>query len=313
MQIRKVGLPKLFGMLIDGCKLVRRHLGKFMLAALLSLTAIIVLALLFGMLLAFATGLNADAMAAGNPDWTLLGSVYVVAILLGILLMPPFLAGWFDLCRKLAAGEPVSVMALFAPYGRRDQWKKLIVYSLLGLILYVAVHVLYMLIAGLFGINGDQLATFLRAQSGDPTALAGLSGAFWAAYAGIIVLGVVLQSMFMLGFCQAALTESGAGDALKAGIAGALKNLLSILAFLLVFMVAVLVTAVLIGVLAALAIGLLSFLSKTMAFAIGVVLYVLIILLIYPLLFSFQFYLWKGILGNDDADHTRVSASEVSA
>ena len=313
MEIRKVSLSALFGMLIDSCKLVRRHLGKFMLASLLSLSAVIVLAMLFGVVLAFSAGLKADAVAAGNIDWKLLGVIYAVAILIGVLLAPPFLAGWISLCRKLAAAESVSVMELFAPYGNSPRWKKLIVYSLLGLLLYIVVQALYILIASLFGISGDELATFLRAQTGDATALTSLSGTFWAAYAGLLVLGVVLQSMFMLGFCHAALTENDAGAALKAGIAGALKNLISILLFLLVFMVALVVVAILIGVLAALAIGLLSFLSKTVAYAIGIVLYILIMLLIYPLLFSFQYYLWKSILGGDDADATPISASEVSA
>lgn len=313
MQIRKVGLSNLFGMLIESCRLVRRNLGKFMLASLLSLCAIIMLAVIFGMVLAFASGLKAEAMSAGNFDWTALGAIYAVAILIGIVLAPPFLAGWFNLCRKLADAEPVSVMMLFSAYGQRGLWKKLTGYSLIGLALYILVHALYVLAAGMFGISADELEIFMRAQSGDPTALAGLSGAFWAAYAGILVLGVVLQSMFMLGFCQAALTESRAGGALKAGIAGTLKNLISILAFLLVFMVAVLAVAIVIGILAALAIGLLSFLSKTVAYAIGIVLYVLVILLIYPLLFSFQYYLWQGILGNDDADETRISASDLSA
>lgn len=313
MRTRKVGLSNLFGMLIGGCRLVRRHLGKFMLASLLSLSAVIVMVMVFGMVLTFGIGAKPDAMSTGNFDWTTLAAVYAVAAVVGILLAPPFLAGWFTLCRKLADAEPVSVMVLFSAYRQRGLWQKLIGYSLLGLLLYVVVHALYVLAAGMFGISADELEVFLRAQSGDPTALAGLSGTFWAAYAGILVLGVVLQSMFMLGFCQAALTESPAGDALKAGIAGTLKNLISILAFLLVFMAAVLAVAIVIGILAALAIGLLSFLSKTAAYAIGVVLYVLVILLIYPLLFSFQYYVWQGILGNDGTDASRISDSDLSA
>jgi len=305
MQIKKIGISGSLGTLIDAWRLFRRNLGTLLTASLLSLITYYLFSNGFRLLLTYALGPEAIIYLKT------LSLFQILLFLAGLVLLSPLAVGWFELCRKLVYGEPTSAISVFAPYRHVGQWRKGVVYCLLSILFIGATNAMYMLAVGQIGIDTAAVLTaFLRA---DMATMGSLPLGSWIALGIALLLGTVLQSMFMLGFCQAALTESSAAEALKAGITGTLKNLISILLLLLAFFTGVVIASIIIGILAGLAIGLLGFLSKTLAYAIGIVLYVLIILLIYPLLFSFQYYLWQGILGHDGSDEARISASDLSA
>lgn len=310
MEIHRIGLSGMFGALVGACRLIGDNPGRFMLASLLGMLAVFATAILFSVLSVWAFGLE----GAGDASLTMVAVLYAVISLIFVVLLPPMVAGWFQLCRALSDGRPVSAFTLFAPYGRAGEWKKTVVYSLLGIALYLLVHVLYVLLAVYaFGIEWQELGAFLGAQRGDLAALAGLSRGFWIAYIGIMLVGIVLQSMFMLGFGQVALTDNTAGAAFRAGIAGALKNLFSIVLFLVLCTIAVLLAALVIGVLLGFAVALIGKLNTAVAAAIGIVFYVLVILLLYPLIFSFETLLWRAILGDGRRYGETLTAPEVSA
>ena len=310
MEIRKASVSDMFGWLIGSFKLVGKHWGTFMLAALVSLAALFLLAFAAGLVI----GLSAAGGAMGDVEsinWQKIALLYAVILLVALILVPPFIAGWFVLTGKLADGQSASVGDLFSGYGDGARWKKLIAFGLIGAVLNVAVQGGYILICMALGVGSDDIGQFMSAQlSNDPEAMAGLSAGFWAAYAGIILIGSVLQTAFMLGFCQAALTDTGAMDSVKDGFAATLKNLGSLLLFMLTMLLVVIVAALVIGLVAGLLIAALSMLNSSIALALGAVLYILLLLFIYPLMFSFQYLFWRDVLGGGNKAAV-VSDSEV--
>lgn len=305
MQIKKIGISNSLGILVNAWRLFRRNLGTLLTASLLSLITYYLFSNGFRLLLIYVLGPEAIIYLKA------LSLFQVLFFLTGLVLLPPLAVGWFELCRKLAYAEPASAISVFAPYRHVGQWLKAVVYCLLSILFIGATNAVYVLAVGQTGIDiTAALTAFLRA---DMATMAGMSLGSQIAIGIALLLGTVQQSMLMLGFCQVALTESTSIGALKNGIAGTLKNLFSVLLLLLVFIIGVVLASIITGILAGFAIGLLGSLSKTLGYAIGIVLYVMTLMLIYPLLFSFQYYLWQGILGNDAADGIRISDSDLSA
>jgi len=310
MEIRKASVSDMFGWLIGSFKLVGKHWGTILLAALVSLAAIFLLAFAAGLVI----GLSAAGAAMGDIesiDWRKIALLYAAILLVALILVPPFIAGWFVLTRKLAEGESASVSDLFAGYGDGALWKKLIAFGFIGAVLNIAVQGGYILVCMALGVGSEDIGQFMTAQlSNDPEAMAGLSAGFWLAYCGIILIGSLLQTAFMLGFCQAALTDSDALDSVKTGIAATLKNVVSLLLFMLVMLLVLLAAVLVIGLLAGLLIAALSMLNSNIALALGAVIYLLLLLFIYPLMFSFQYMFWRDVLGGA-VKAPAVSDSEV--
>ena len=146
-----------------------------------------------------------------------------------------------------------------------------IAFGFIGAVLNIAVQGGYILVCMALGVGSEDIGQFMTAQlSNDPEAMAGLSAGFWLAYCGIILIGSLLQTAFMLGFCQAALTDSDALDSVKTGIAATLKNVVSLLLFMLVMLLVLLAAVLVIGLLAGLLIAALSMLNSNIALALGV-------------------------------------------
>lgn len=304
MEIRKVSVSDMFGWLNASFRLVRNNLRTFIFASLLSLIVIIVICVIFGVALFGSMDFTPAALSAG-PDLQKLMVLYAVAILFSVLLMPPFIAGWIKLCQKLATNQSAGATEIFQPYSDATLWKKLIIYAFLGMILYIAVLAVFMLICGLLGFGQDMQSFVMAQASGNPGAVMQLPASFWFAYIGIILLANFLQLIFLLGFSQVALTDSSAVDSLKNAIAGVLKNLLSMVAFTLIFLVVALVLGMLFGGLIVLLVVLLGYIHQALAVIAGIILYAALLLTIYPVMFSFIYYLWKGILGKDEPAITK--------
>lgn len=299
MEIRKASVSDMFGWLIGSFKLVGKHWGTFLLASLLSL--LVIFALVFVIVLAMVILGDPAALAATaqQPDMQQMMIVYGSATLFVILLMPPFMAGWFKLCHNLSSGHKASATDIFSMYPVRGIWIKLIQYSAIFTILYIALHAAYIGLCAMLGVGLDSFKILLLPDPAADSSMSALNlgTGFWIAYSGLILLGTVLQCMFMLGFTQAALTETNAIDSMKDGIAATLKNLGSLLLFMLATLLVAFASILVMGLIAGLLIAALSMLNSNIALAFGAVIYLLLILFIYPLMFSFQYLFWRDVLG----------------
>lgn len=299
MEIKKISLSDLFAWLLASFRLIGNNPGKYSLASLLSLSVMLVLVvgITLAMTAVFGGGLAATA-SQQPPSLDAILPLYSGLFLVAILMAPPFMGGWLLFCQKLANGGDAQVKDLFAGFGDKPRWRKLVIYSVLSIALYLLIHVLYFGICLAAGVSSADFQRVLEAQmQNDTNAFSGLSTAFWLAYAGLLFLGFFLQTLFMLGFTQAALTDSTAGDALKAGIAGTLKNLPSLALFLLIALLVGFLALMALIVILVLIAGLLAFLNQSLAMLFGAAVYLAFILYLYPLMFTFQYYSWQGILG----------------
>ena len=303
MNIQKVSISDMFGWLLASFRLIGSNLGKFTLASLLSLLVIILLVVAIILVLFGAVGFSELSQPGYELDIKTQLYLYASIAIISILLLPPFIAGWLHLCSDLAAGRNCSATDIFSVYSTKLTWKKLIQYSFISLLLYVLVHIIYITICVLLGINYEDFVAMLSPKPGtDPMAILSLSSSFWFAYLGMILAGMFLQQMILLGFTQATLSDNNALQSLKAGLSGVLKNLVNFIIFFLLTLIAFLIVAVLFGIVIGLAVGAIALLNNTtvslIGFAILFVLYIALILFIYPLMFSFNFFTWKGILGS---------------
>jgi hypothetical protein len=222
------------------------------------------------------------------------------------LALVPVLGGWLKLCQKLDIGIHASSSEIFTIYKSAPELKKLILYFVVSLLLYLAVTSLLELLLLTFGIDISSLTT----KSGsDPSALLNLGVGFWVAVLGMACIGFLTQGMLYLGFMDAALSENGVVDSLKAGISGVLKSLLSIIVFTIILSI-ILTLCIFMGVLAGVA---LSLFHKGFAEVVWVIFFLVLTLFAMPLSSAWQYFFWKGILGNDNAIENRISDSEVSA
>ncbi len=313
MQIKTVRLSDMFAWLIASFRMVGNNPGRFMLASFLSLLVVFALVFILVMALLGTAGLSSFAQAGQQPDVKTLLYIYAGALVFGVLLMPPFVAGWFKLCHNLKTGQTASAFDIFSVYESSARWVKLIQFSAISMVLYIALHAVYLGVCVALGVGTDGFKTMLVPDpAADPLAMLNLGAGFWIAYIGLILFGTILQSMFMLGFTQASLTDDSAIDSIKAGINGMLKNLPVFLAFMLLALVGMIIVLVIVALLAGLVIALLTFVHQSLGLIVGGILYLLLILFIYPLMFSFQYLFWEGILGNETTPNTEtVNESEL--
>lgn len=314
MRIKKIGLSDLFSQLQAGFRMVGGHPGRFALASVYTLLASVALAVLVivaGFLFAKTDGLQAADLLQGLQEQRPETLVYVYAFMfLVYLLLLPLYAGWMVLCRQTANEAGASALTPFSLYAERSAWMKLAAYLIIGVMIYAATIYLYELLMLAVGIDMQEAARAMDPNAGgNPMAALNLGAGYWTALCFSIVLNFLLQYVLYLGFAHCALAQDGVFATLKAGFLGVLKNLLPIVGFTVLTAIAITVV-VLIGILAAVV---LAWLNDALAAAIGIPVLLLLLLYAYPVSFAFLYFFWKGILGSDAADGSRVSASDLSA
>lgn len=298
MEIKKISLSDLFAWLLASFRLIGAHPGRFALASAVSIVLVVALAIVLSFVMVLIGDDVSKVLEQNPPDVKALSLFYAGLFLVALVAAPPFIAGWFVYCQKLVTRGEASVSDLFGHYADKGHWGKLIRYGLISMLLYLLAHALLLGVCVALGLSTDDFNLFIEAQlRNDPNALAALPATFWLTYLGFVFLGFVLQTLFMLGFAQAALTDSSAGESLQAGIGGTLKNLPVLLVFLLAMLLLGLLAVMALVVIIVLLVTLLALLNQYLAMLVGALMYVSLVLYLYPLVFSFQYYLWQGMLG----------------
>jgi hypothetical protein len=308
MQINKISLSDLFSQLIASFRLVGDNPWRFALASLLFFLVISALMFLIGGLAFASIGQERilsffTSVAAQNTK----AMFYFYAFFfIYYLALVPVLGGWLKFCQKLDIGTNAASSEIFTIYKSVPELKKLILYFVVSVLLYLAVTSLLELLLLAFGIDISSLAT---KSGGNPSQILNMGIGFWIAILGMACIGFLTQGMLYLGFIDTALSENSIVDSLKAGIRGVLKSLLSIIVFTIIMGI-ILALCILMSALAGVA---LTLLHKGFAEVVWVVFFLVLLLFAMPLSNAWQYYFWKDILGKDNTIETRISDSEVSA
>jgi hypothetical protein len=305
MRARSIPFASMFSWVPATFRLVGRNAGALVAAGML--TFLLALAWMAPMaIVMFQTMPPLGSPGVPQPqDMTAFWIAYAITIVLGMLLFPPLLAGWFRLCANADRGVAVSGLDVLAAYRDREAWGRLVRFALIGMLSYAAVFGLAYLafhgvFAELFAMQAAQQVA-LATGTAPPVPSPAVIGQIFLMYALMMPVMFVLQFVYMVGFAEVSLRPTPAVSAFVEAGGGVLRNLLKLLLFLMaigmVAMFAMLLVAMVIGILVAV----FSLLNQVLAFVVVGLAYLCLLLLIYPLMFAFHYYLWKDMLGGDEA------------
>ena len=320
MPVRSVGLGAMFGWIADSLGLFKANLRTMLSAGGLTLGMVLLMFLpLWGVMFwAMRQSVQHGGVPGALPmggDMTLFWVLYVVTMLIGLLLFPPLLVGWFRLCRAADQGATPAAMDLLKPYRDPQLWMRSIRFALLALLVYLVALALFYL------VFHEAISAFVQQTAAREAALlagaappaADFPGGLILGYLLFLVVAMVLQMVYLLGYAEISLRETPVLQALGLAFSSVAKNALKLLLFLFlassIFGIAFMIVAVVL----ALVVMALNFVHVALAVAAMVVFYVAILLLVYPLMFAGSYFFWKSALGAEGDAVARLPDSMISA
>ena len=305
MSAQSVGLGSMFGWIPAAFRLVGSNVGAMLIASLVSLGLLLLMLLPMVIAMAFFMPGLAEAGNAGapptaaNPVPVLVGYGVMMVAFFG--LYPPLMIGWFRVCQHIDRGQSVRGLDVLRPYADGQLWLRALRFALLALLVYIGVFALFALAFGnVFGAVMQQAAAQQAAAlSGASIPATSLPSGFFLAYALMMVLSLLLQVAYMLGFAEISLRQTTALEAMKLAGAGTARNALKLLLFFMCTLFLLFVGVFVVALVLALVIGGLALLSPTASVVAAVLLYLPVFLLMYPLLFAGHYLVWKSTLGGD--------------
>jgi hypothetical protein len=303
MIARSVGLGSMFGWIPATFRLVSRNFGAMIVASLLTLLLGVLMAL--PMLLAVfksLSGLGSPGVPVAPPDLTLFWVMYGVTIVVGLLLGPPLLAGWFRLCEAADRNVGPSGSTVLSPYRDGGTWVRLVLLALLGALLYLLfLGLMFLLFHGVFTEIATMQAVQLAGGTPPPPSPAML-GKILLMYAVMMPLLFLLQFVYMAGLAEVSLRPTGPVQAFLAALQAVLRNAFKLLLVMICLGVVAGFVGAIVAVVLALLAAVLALISPVlMGLAIGLV-YLAVVLVVYPLMFAGNYYAWKDLLGEGTAE-----------
>lgn len=302
MSAQSVGLGSMFGWIPATFRLVSRNFGAMSVATILMiLLGVLMVVPMMLVMFNSMSGLGSPGVPVAPANMGLFWATYGVTILVGLLVAPPLMAGWFRLCQAADRGERPSGLAVLEPYRDTATWGRLIVFALLAFLMYlVLMGLMFLMFRGVF----TEIATMQAAQLAGgtpPPPSAAMLGKMMLMYVLFLPTMLLAQFVYMLGLAEVALRPTPPLQAFAEAFKATLRNALKLLLFGFCLMMgfgAVLAVVVLLFALLAAVLALLS--PILMGIAIGL-LYLVMILVIYPLMFAGNYLAWKDMLGGGDA------------
>ena len=305
MSAQSVGLGSMFGWIPAAFRMVGKNVGGMLVASVVSLGVLVLMLLPVIIAMAvFMPGLAAAASGGAPPtaaDLVPILVAYGVMMLMFLALFPPLMIGWFRVCQRIDRGEPVRGLDVLRPYADGQLWLRAIRFALLALLVYIGVFALFALaFANVFSAVMQQAAAQQAAAlAGASVPATGLPSGFFLAYGLMMVLSLLLQVAYMLGFAEISLRQTTALGAMKLAGVGTARNAPKLLLFFLCTLFVLFVGAFVVALVLALVIGGVALLSPTASLVAAVLLYLPVFLLMYPLMFAGHYLVWKSMLDGD--------------
>lgn len=305
MPGNSVNLASMFGWVASTFDLVRKGMGPLLGASALTLGLGLLLCVPLWLVMAF--GMMRGASAGASPampfggDMTMFWAAYGFTILVGLVLFPPILAGWFRLCRALDGGEPASAFDIFATYRDASVWRRGIGFGILAFVLYAAALLLAVLpfMDSIREFMAQMQAQQLAAMAGITPPPPKIPPGLVLAYFAFIGAAMFLQFVYMVGYAEIALRPTAVFAAMSRAATVVLRHAHKLLVFLLAISFAAMVFLVVFALLLAVVVAVLTFIHPALGVLAVLVLYLPFLLCIYPLMFAGNYFAWKGFCGDD--------------
>jgi len=243
--------------------------------------------------------MGAQAALGGRPDAVL--TVIGLSTLVSLVVFPLLIGGALRVIDAAERGRPAAPTAVFDTFRAGQGGGRLIGFGLLMTALYLLV---FGVLIGSFGPGlpewyAQMMQLTMEAggrplQPGDlPEPPAGLG----TVVALGLLLGMFLGGAWAIGFGQVALAGRGVLEAVRDGLAGALKNLLPIMLLAVLSVVGMVVLVLVVALVG----GLLMLVGALVHPVLGMLLvapvYLGMILLMYVVMFGVMYHMWRDICG----------------
>lgn len=319
MAGNSVSLGAMFGWIGDTFRLFGRNAAPFLMASVVTLVLLLLMfvpmyAAMIPTMMQNATAGATGAMPTG-ADVSLILGLYGVTLLIALVAFPPLLVGWFRLVQDMDQGRTVRGLDVLRPYRDGATWIRSVLFGLVAMLLYVAVLALVAFafwgtISGFMEqVAAQQAATLAGVAAPAPS----FGGGIILAYLVFLVVAILLQFVYLVGFAEISLRSTGILDALKQAAGGVGRNGIKLLVFLICVGLVAFVALLLVGMVVGLLAVALSMLSPALAAVAFVVLYLPFALLMYPLMFASHYFVWKSILGGNESAQPETDGSLLTA
>ncbi len=234
-------------------------------------------------------------------------AVFGFFTLANILLFAPVVGGFYRLVHACAQGQAARATDVFALYREPDAAVRMIAVACTFLLINVAAFV-----AANAAIGENYLVEFakvvLTAKHGAPpvfpTAPSGI--VLWCAVFTIVLM--TLGTAHNLAMAQAALAPRSPLNAVGDGFAAALRNLLAFVVFYLALCVAGLLFLLVIGLVIGVIAVLFGLISPILAIVVVAPIYLALLLVLYAVVFGFNYFAWRDTLGDAAAPVQQIVA-----
>jgi hypothetical protein len=309
MSVQSVSIGSMFSWVVDSFKLFGKNFRSLISASVVTLLLGILMCI--PLFLVMGMGMYDTAKTGGVPsgvmpmagNMTMFYTVYGATILISLVLFPPLLIGWLKTCQHMDRGQKISGLDILQPYKDTALWLRGLQFAMLGMLMYIAVFGLFALaFSGVISdfmqmIEAQQAAALSGAAPPPPTFPIG----FIVGYFLFICMAVFLQFVYMVGFAEVALSKTPVLQAMQRALIGVLKNALKLVLFLICLYMAFFMVFFIVALILALIIGVLTFIHPALGIVVGMALYIPILLTMYPLMFLGHYFMWKSILGENQA------------
>jgi hypothetical protein len=320
MSAQSVKIESMFGWVMESIKLVKKNIRGFMSAGLVTIVLVILVSMPMWLVMINVMGdmKNHGMATTGMPmtgNMTVFFTAYAITLFFCLLAFPPLLIGWFKLCRNIDNSIAVSDFEILKPYKDMKLWLRGIGFALLGLLAYLVILGLFALAFSgaisdfVYQVEAQQMAMLSGAAPAPPSFPIG----FFIGYFGFIFVAMFLQFVYMVGFTEISLRPTSLLEAMKMAAASVFKNALKLGLVLICVGIAFYIAIFVVAMVLTLIVAVLSFIHPIVGAIAAIALFLPLLLVLYPLLFSGHYFMWKGLLGNNSAVVTNTYDSTLSA
>jgi hypothetical protein len=176
---------------------------------------------------------------------------------------------------------------------------RMIATALIFMAIYVAVFVAMNFATG--GYVLELCKVVLAAKPGQPPVFPSVPSGFLLWVVVMVFLGITLVTAYTLAITQTALSVRTPLDAVRDAFAVTLRNLAVFAVFYFAIGCAGLVLALIVGLVIGLVVVLFGLISTILGVVIAIATYLALTLVLYVVMFGFNYYTWRGTLGDDTA------------
>jgi len=226
-------------------------------------------------------------------------TIQVVIMVVSTFLFPPLIGGYFRFLHAREQGQPARATTVFALFREPPAAMRMIATGLIFTAIYVVLFIAVNFATGGYAVEFMKVA--MTTPPGHPPVFPPMPSGFLLWILVFVFLGIILITAYMLAITQTALSTRTPVEAIGDGFAATVRNLAVFAVFYFAMFCAGVVFALILGLVIGLVALLFGFISPILALVVVIPIYLVLLLLTYVVMFGFNYYAWRGTLGDDAA------------